>query len=102
MERAFCFAPLNEPRYHIAGWPATCGTAHTISSMADIKFHCPECAQKIAVDESAAGLQIDCPSCRSALLIPTEAGAPAQIITRRQQLATAGGSSSSAFAELER
>ena len=38
--------------------------------MADIRFHCPECRQKIAVDESAGGMQVDCPNCRSTLIIP--------------------------------
>ena len=38
--------------------------------MADIKFQCPECRQKIAVDGSAGGLQVDCPNCRSTLTIP--------------------------------
>ena len=55
--------------------------------MADIKFHCPECEQKILVDDTAAGLQIDCPSCRSALIIPAQDGAPAQVVTRRQAAA---------------
>ena len=53
--------------------------------MADIKFHCPECQQKIAVDESAAGLKVDCPKCRSALVIPAAATAPVQVVTRRKQ-----------------
>jgi len=69
--------------------------------MADIKFHCPECEQKILVDDSAAGMQIDCPSCRSALLIPAEAGVTAQLVTRRRQAVGAGGGGS-AYEELDR
>ena len=69
--------------------------------MADLKFHCPECDQKILVDDSAAGMQIDCPSCRSALLIPAQAGTPAQVVTRRQQ-AVGAGAAGSAYEELDR
>ena len=58
--------------------------------MADIKFHCPECDQKILVDDSAAGMQIDCPSCRSALIIPAQTGAAVQLVTRRQQAVAVG------------
>ena len=52
--------------------------------MADFKFRCPECQQKIAVDESAAGVQVECPSCRSALIIPVGANAPVHVVIRRR------------------
>jgi len=41
----------------------------------DIKFHCPKCNQKIAVDETAAGAGINCPACSEPLLVP-DAPAP--------------------------
>ena len=49
--------------------------------MADIKFRCPDCAQKIVVDSSAAGLAVDCPYCQSKLEIPRESGANARLIS---------------------
>ena len=69
--------------------------------MADLKFHCPECDQRLAVDESASGKQFDCPRCRSALVIPAAAGDPVKVVTRRR-LAALAGSSGSAYEELER
>lgn len=36
----------------------------------DIKFNCPKCDQKIAVDPSAAGAELDCPSCAQTLVVP--------------------------------
>ncbi len=67
--------------------------------MADIKFHCPECKQRIGVDHTAAGVTLECPTCRSSLLIPASASAPVQVLVKRR-LATAGGGASSD--ELER
>ena len=69
--------------------------------MPDIKFHCPECSQKIGVDETAAGLSIDCPTCRSSLVIPVSSAAPVAVTVRRK-LAVLAGSADSAYAELER
>lgn len=37
----------------------------------DIIFNCPTCDQELAVDQSGAGTQIDCPACGTALTIPT-------------------------------
>jgi DNA-directed RNA polymerase subunit RPC12/RpoP len=36
----------------------------------DITFECPHCGQSVAIDEAGAGLQIDCPRCRSPLTVP--------------------------------
>ena len=69
--------------------------------MADLKFHCPECHQKIAVDESAAGMQVDCPNCRSTLIIPAADNALVEITVRRR-LVSATGHADSAYEELER
>src|SRR6188768_4328657 len=69
--------------------------------MADIKFYCPECQQKIAVDDSAAGMQVDCPNCRSALIIPSSAAQAVQIVARGK-LVVAGGLGGNAYEELER
>ena len=36
----------------------------------DIRFECPHCKRHIKVDESGAGLEINCPDCQSLLTIP--------------------------------
>jgi DNA-directed RNA polymerase subunit RPC12/RpoP len=43
----------------------------------DIVFHCSKCSQELAVDETAAGEQIDCPSCSEKLTIPRVSEQPA-------------------------
>ncbi len=37
----------------------------------DIRFECPHCQQRIKIDESGAGLQINCPGCQALVTIPT-------------------------------
>ena len=37
-----------------------------------IKFRCPNCTQKIAVNDEGAGLVINCPTCVVAIVIPQE------------------------------
>ena len=69
--------------------------------MADIKFHCPECRQRIAVDQSAASMQVDCPNCRSTLIIPTVSEVVPEITVRRR-LVAAGGGANTAYEELDR
>ena len=36
----------------------------------DIVFNCPNCDQELAVDQSGAGTQIECPACNAAITIP--------------------------------
>ena len=36
----------------------------------DIVFNCPNCEQELAIDQSGAGSQIECPSCNLAITIP--------------------------------
>jgi hypothetical protein len=38
--------------------------------MAEFKFSCPQCAQHILCDTSYAGMQIDCPICKQAIVVP--------------------------------
>jgi len=40
----------------------------------DIVFNCPNCEQELAVDQSGAGSQIDCPSCGETITIPAASG----------------------------
>jgi chromosome segregation ATPase/DNA-directed RNA polymerase subunit RPC12/RpoP len=68
--------------------------------MADIKFRCPECSQKISVDSAAVGVRIDCPSCRSTVIIPPSSDAPVVAITRRK-LAVVSGSADGLYKEIE-
>jgi len=42
----------------------------------DIIFNCPHCEQELAVDNSGAGSQIQCPACGEKILIPAEATPP--------------------------
>jgi len=42
----------------------------------DIRFECPQCKRHIKVDESGAGLEINCPDCQALLTIPALAQAP--------------------------
>ena len=36
----------------------------------DIVFNCPNCEQELAVDQSGAGSQIECPACGESITIP--------------------------------
>lgn len=40
----------------------------------DIVFNCPNCDQELAVDQSGAGTQIECPSCGETITIPPGPG----------------------------
>lgn len=38
----------------------------------DIIFNCPNCDQELAVDQSGAGTEIECPSCGESITIPAD------------------------------
>jgi hypothetical protein len=38
--------------------------------MSDLKFSCPHCQQHIEAESGYAGIQINCPSCQGALIVP--------------------------------
>ena len=76
------------------------GNNHT-ALMADLKFRCPECTQKIAVNASAAGVKIDCPTCHSRLVIPRTETSPVEVLVKRK-LAIVGGSADEVYAELQK
>ena len=49
--------------------------------MAEIKFACPQCKQRVACDSGYVGSQINCPSCQRSIIVPpaaTAAAAPAE------------------------
>src|SRR6478735_3964549 len=68
--------------------------------MADIKFRCPECSQKIAVDTAAVGVRVNCPSCHSTLIIPPTSDAPVVVVARRR-LAVVAGSVDALYKDIE-
>jgi len=38
--------------------------------MSDIEFNCPHCEQHLAVDDEAAGMIVECPTCQEQIQIP--------------------------------
>ena len=44
----------------------------------DITFNCTNCGQKLEIDESRAGISIDCPKCGKPVYVPTQPGASSQ------------------------
>jgi outer membrane lipoprotein-sorting protein len=62
--------------------------------MAEFKFSCPNCAQNIQCDAGYAGVQINCPSCQQAIIVPqppqTAAAPPSILATQRPTAAPAG------------
>jgi len=45
--------------------------------MAEFKFSCPQCGQRIQCDPGYAGAQIECPACKQAIVVPQMSAAPA-------------------------
>lgn len=41
----------------------------------EIIFKCEHCDQELSVDEAGAGVQIECPSCHNAIVVPSAEGA---------------------------
>lgn len=44
--------------------------------MPDITFACPHCSVKLEVDESGAGITVDCPQCKRPVVVPSKATPP--------------------------
>lgn len=38
--------------------------------MSDIKFNCPRCEQHLSVDDEAAGMLVECPTCQQQIQVP--------------------------------
>ena len=60
--------------------------------MADIKFHCPVCNQKIGVVRSEAGREFNCPICHTSLIIPTRDNATVRLVSNQSIIAPQGKS----------
>lgn len=46
----------------------------------DIAFRCPSCDQKLSADSSAAGTEVNCPSCTQAIIVPSVTPPPSMQI----------------------
>jgi chromosome segregation ATPase len=68
--------------------------------VAETKFQCPQCDQKILVDSSASGVSIDCPYCCSTLVIPAS-GAASVVVEVRRQFAVLGGTQAGLYQIIE-
>jgi len=69
-------------------------------SMDDIKFHCPECKQRIGAPPSAVGMKIDCPRCFSTIVIPKTVEESVHVEVRRR-LAILPGTQDDAYQTIE-
>ena len=45
--------------------------------MAEFKFYCPQCNQHILCDTSHSGMQVNCPTCKQAIIVPQAPGSAA-------------------------
>ena len=50
-----------------------------LTFMAEFKFSCPQCGQKILCDTGYAGTQINCPSCQQPVVVPPPQAAAAPL-----------------------
>ena len=46
-----------------------------------IKFRCPRCTQKIAVNDEGAGVEISCPTCTEKIVVPPQSTPEFQPVT---------------------
>jgi DNA-directed RNA polymerase subunit RPC12/RpoP len=51
------------------------GNAAAVSAT-DIPFDCPACGKSLVVDEAAEGLIVDCPQCRTNVIVPPKSSRP--------------------------
>ena len=45
----------------------------------DIKFKCDSCGQDIVIDETGAGNIVDCPKCKTSVMVPVSSGVGGKI-----------------------
>jgi chromosome segregation ATPase len=62
--------------------------------MADLRFFCPVCRQKILVDDGAAGVSLDCPACQSILIVPPNAVSEVIILEKKTPPTVGAGAES--------
>jgi len=51
----------------------------------DIHFECPTCKQRVKIDDSAAGMQIECPGCHNQLTVPSVASPAPRVLPKLRQ-----------------
>ena len=54
--------------------PARTRANDTMVRTTDILFECPSCGKSLVVDEAAEGIIIDCPQCRTNVIVPPKSG----------------------------
>jgi hypothetical protein len=54
--------------------------------MAELKFACPQCGQNIQCDTGYSGMQIDCPACQQAIVVPQAPRASAPVPPKSRML----------------
>jgi DNA-directed RNA polymerase subunit RPC12/RpoP len=52
-------------------------TTDTTVTTSDILFECPACGKSLVVDDTAEGMIIDCPQCRTNVIVPPKSTKPA-------------------------
>jgi DNA-directed RNA polymerase subunit RPC12/RpoP len=67
----------------------------------DIIFNCPKCEQELAVDNTGAGSEINCPACSETIVIPAAAAPPAAAPTNDPTQMAASTIHTSAAAKVE-
>ena len=73
----------------------------------DVIFNCPNCEQELAVDATAAGTEIECPSCKETITIPaagsegTRQGPPTDTLPTAGEVHPINPIASSAAAKVE-
>jgi hypothetical protein len=56
-------------------------------TVSELKFACPVCQQHIACDPGLGGLQMECPTCLTKIIIPkAPTGATTKLILRARQV----------------
>ena len=43
-----------------------------VTASTDIRFHCPRCGQHLCIDQSGAGMAVNCPNCNEQIDIPRQ------------------------------
>ena len=51
----------------------------------DILFYCPGCGKSLVVDEAAEGLIVDCPQCRTNVIVPPKSSKSAALPTEARE-----------------
>src|SRR5512132_113704 len=46
----------------------------------DVRFNCPHCSQHLAVDETGAGMTVNCPGCNQPVQLPSRSTAPVRVV----------------------